>query len=466
MSIVLGVDLGTTKITCLAMDVESGQVLAVGTTANDAKLTACAERFPGRSEWDASRILMQGLACLKLVTEQLGSKATAVSGIGVTGQQHGVVLVGSNGQPASPLINWQDRRALEVMPGTHRTWLDQTRSLLGEDAWSRTGCYLQPGFMAGTLYWLQAQGQLPADSQALFIMDYFTAMLTGQTAVTEPSCAGSSGVFNVRTRQWDGQAIVDLGLSTAMFPAIKEADHPMGGLTSEASLATGIPVGVPVYPPLGDHQASFLGSVSDRRHSVLVNVGTGAQVAVFTEGLDFAPPIELRPFPRAGNLLSNVGLAGGWSYQVLEHFFRDVGRDLFHRDSDLLYRQLNELAATVPHGADGLRCEPLFAGTRLDPAIRGTLTGLSPQNFTARHLCRAVLEGMARSLSEGYSAIQQITGQTKSKLVAAGNGLRENPLLAGIVSEYFQRPMTFTTYREEAAYGAALVASGRPQMTC
>jgi sugar (pentulose or hexulose) kinase len=222
--------------------------------------------------------------------------------------------------------------------------------------------------------------------------------------------------------------------------------------------------------------------VTDRRESVLVNVGTGAQVAVFTDsgaGIlpaspsqhlkpnrlvenpphDFEPPVELRPFPCGGNLLSNVGLAGGWSYQVLEQFFRDVGRYAFDVESPApLYEVMNRLAADVPPGAEGLRCDPLFSGTRLDPTVRGSITGLSPHNFTTRYLARAVLEGMARSLHDGYAAIQRITGLSQTKLIAAGNGLRENPLLANIVSQSFGLPINFTEHREEAAYGAALIA--------
>jgi hypothetical protein len=37
------------------------------------------------------------------------------------------------------------------------------------------------------------------------------------------------------------------------------------------------------------HQASFLGSVKERRTSVLINVGTGAQVAAFTDAFCFDP---------------------------------------------------------------------------------------------------------------------------------------------------------------------------------
>jgi sugar (pentulose or hexulose) kinase len=67
---------------------------------------------------------------------------------------------------------------------------------------------------------------------------------------------------------------------------------------------------------------------------------------------------------------------------------------------------------------------------------------------------------MGRSLREGYAAIERVTGQSHSKLVAAGNGLRENPLLSEIVAEAFGLPISFTEYREEAAVGAALIAAG------
>ena len=129
MSIVVGVDLGTTKITSLAMDADSGEVLTVGTHVNDANTTSEADRQRSRSEWNASRIVSQGLACLKLVAEQLGRKSAEVSGIGITGQQHGMLLAGKHGEAISPLINWQDRRALDLMPGSQKTWLEVTRDV-------------------------------------------------------------------------------------------------------------------------------------------------------------------------------------------------------------------------------------------------------------------------------------------------------------------------------------------------
>ena len=460
MPIVIGVDLGTTKVTSIAIDASSGEMLAVGSAANDANMTSDADRALGHSEWRADLILVAAARCLSSVAKQLGSRVRDIAGIGVTGQQHGMLLVdATNGRPLSPLINWQDRRALQLMPDGKITWLQAARNAIGLDTWAQTGCWLHPGFMAVTLFEMVARNQLPQNARALFIMDYFVSKLTGQPPVTEPSCAGSSGVYNVRSRQWNAEAILSMGLQRSLFPEIREANSRVGGLTAEQAEATGLSRGTPVFAPIGDHQASFLGSVADRRNSVLVNVGTGAQVAVYTDGFEFAPPIELRPFPCGGNLLSNVGLAGGWSYQVLEQFFQSAGRQLFHVEcQEKLYEDLNKLARTIAPGADGLRCYPQFSGTRLDPTVRGSITGLSPQSFTPAHLARAVLEGMGRSLHDGFRAIQQITKANPTTLVAAGNGLRENRLLAEIVSDAFGLPMVFTMHREEAAFGAAIVA--------
>ncbi|MCX7394413.1 MAG: FGGY family carbohydrate kinase [Planctomycetales bacterium] len=460
MSIVVSIDLGTTKITSLAFDIGRNELLARGTQVSDADDTSNADRVRGRSEWDARKIGRHGFDCLKLVCDQLGARTQEIVGIGITGQQHGVVLTDRHNDPLSPLINWQDRRSLEVIPGLGVSCLDAARDLIGVDSWRRTGCQLQPGFMAVTLFWLKMNGLLPESAHACFIMDYFGSLLTGQSPITEPSCAGSSGVLDVRLRQWSDEAIDALALPRSLFPEVREANERIGILTHAAAEDTGLPVGTPVFAPIGDHQASFIGSVSDRRESVLVNVGTGAQVAVYTEQHEFLLPIELRPYPCGGNLLSNVGLAGGWAYQITDQFFRDIGRSVFNLNvATPIYEIMNQLAGDIVCGADGLRCDPFFSGTRRDPTARGEMTGLSPQNFTAGHFARAVLEGMARSLHDGYLAIQQIAGGTRSKLVAAGNGLRENQLLAEIVSQSFGMPLNFTRDREEAAYGAALVAA-------
>jgi sugar (pentulose or hexulose) kinase len=458
MPLLLGIDLGTTKTTCVAVDSKSGQIVASVARPTHGNITSDDGRKLGRSEWDVSAVLQNAFKCLSEVAKHSSVVDHEIFSVGVTGQQHGMVLVDADLKPLTPLINWQDQRGNELIPGRNVSWVEEARRRCGEGSFNRLGCRLNSGFLGTTLFWLNEQGRVPQGSRACFIMDLFVALLTGKELQTDPSVAGSAGILNVATRDWDEEALVALGLSRSQLPVVMEVDCPAGVVSP--SRLDGLLAGTSVAVPIGDHQASFLGSVADRRSSVLLNVGTGAQVAVFTEDTKFSPPVELRPFPIQGNLLSNVGLTGGWSFQVVENFVRQLGVELFGADADQsLYGRLTELAASTESGSEGLCCVPTFSGTRSDPLQTGSFEGVTPHNLTPANFARAVLEGMAENYRNAWNQILEITGPPPQSptLVGAGNGLRENSVLADAVAQRFGTSAVVTQHREEAAFGAALV---------
>jgi sugar (pentulose or hexulose) kinase len=459
MPIVLGVDVGTTTITAIAVDTARGDILARATAANQAAITSTADKTRGFSEWDARKIVATACACLRDSAAALPASA-ALAGIGLTGQQHGVVIVDAALQPATSLINWQDRRGEETYPGSDRTYVEEAGVRLGPEAPERTGCKLASGFLASTLFWLKDKGQLPSSGLAAFIADYLAAVLTGTAPVTDATNAAGSGVMDVILGDWAGDPIDGLGLPRNMFPEIRLSGAPLGTLQPDMAAATGLPAGLPVFVGIGDHQASFLGSVKDRRTAALINVGTGAQVAAFTDVFCFDPNLETRPFPRGGYLLACPGLSGGRSYALLEGFFHRVGTEVLGLPvSGQAYERMNELAGRIPSGCDGLRCDPFFAGTRADPRLRASWTGISAENFTPGHFVRALLEGTARMFHAGHEAIARRLGETRRDLIGAGNGMRQNPLLVRIVAQELSRPVRLPRHPEEAAYGAALLAT-------
>lgn len=460
MPYVLGVDLGTTSITGLALDLETGGLASVSTLPNDCETTTEVDKLRGRSEWDASRIINKTCECLRAVVQNLGTESQSCLGIGITGQQHGVVIVDECLEPLGPLINWQDRRGLDPCQGSNRTVVERAIELIGPEAPQRTGCRLATGYLGTTLFWMKVHGMLPRVGTACFLADYFAARLTSTRPVTEPTSAASSGLLDVALRQWASDLVAALELPIGLLPEVQNAGRQLGTLTALAADNIGLPAGVPVFVAIGDNQSAFVGSVTSRERSVLVNVGTGAQVAAYTDRFVYVPPLETRPFPKQGNLLVNAGLCGGRSYALLERFFHDIGEQVLGaRVERHLYDAMNKLAEQVPAGAGGLNCRPLFTGTRADPGLRGEWTGISPENFTPAHLIRALLEGMARVFHEGFKLIQATTGQCYDRLIGSGNGLRENPVLARIVAQEFSLPLELPRHREEAAVGAALLAT-------
>ncbi len=457
MTVLLGIDLGTTKTTAIAVDYESGEILHRAAVGSDGRLDSSA----GRSEWDSRRLLECAADCLRELAEQLGPQASTVAAIGVTGQQHGCVVLDDQRKPQTPFINWQDQRGNEAVDSGKTTWVDLARERVGSKAVERTGCRINSGFLATTIFWMRENGCLPSGGRASFLADLFVGELTNTAPVSEPTMAGSAGVFDVTSRAWDADAIAALGLRADMFPEIREVSSPVGQLDEAIAEQSGLRAGIPVSAAIGDHQASFLGSVADRSTSVLLNIGTGAQVAVFTEGVDFTSPIELRPFPVSGNLLSNVGLAGGWSFQLVENLVQQIGRDVFGVEADApLYGRLTELASQAEGGCGGVSCVPTFTGTRSDPSQRASFAGLSPQNLTPANLFRSVLDGMATNYRTAWDQVVAVTGNRQTQLVGAGNGLRENVVLAESVASAFRLSPQVTQHREGAAFGAALAGAG------
>ena len=440
------------------LDVERGEIVARETAANAARIAADGS-LPGRSEWDADRIAAEALAVLKRLTASLGNRTQELAGIGLTGQQHGVVLVDRTLKPQGPFINWQDRRTEELDPQSGRSWLALARNRAGQEARRTTGCTLAAGYMGATLFWLQSQGLRLRERTACFLVDFMAARLTGESVATDATSAASSGLFDVRSGAWHEPLIEALALPMELFPPVRDGGRPYGHLTPHAAEATGLPAGLPVCVGVGDNQASVYGSVAELEASVLVNVGTGGQVAAFSDRFLYGDPLETRPFP-GGFLLVNAGLCGGRTYALLEKFLRQACS--LHGDATppgSLYETMNRLAASVPPGSEGLRCNPLFTGTRSQPELRGTFEGISVDNFTPAHVTRALLEGMARVFAGGARAIEAVAGKTRRQLVGAGNGLRENPVLADCVAQEFALPLAVPCHREEAAFGAALLAA-------
>src|SRR4051794_24963688 len=99
MAIVIGIDLGTTTLTALAVELPAGRVQAWATAATGAT----------SSGPEVDEVFGRARFALAETVEKLGRDIREVVGIGITGQQHGVLMVGNELRGSSPFWNWQDR---------------------------------------------------------------------------------------------------------------------------------------------------------------------------------------------------------------------------------------------------------------------------------------------------------------------------------------------------------------------
>ena len=447
----LGIDIGTTTICALIFDTADGEVKAVSLAPNDSRVIFDDPQRQSWAEQDPEQIWQRTCEAVRSVLAAAGVQAQRIRAVGLTGQMHGVVLVDPQCRPLSNLITWQDGRCTE-------THLDRMRDLVGAESLVRTGCDMATGYMGPTLFWLNEHDMLPdGPAWACIAHDFAAARLTDGVFRTDPTDAGSTGLFDIAAKQWELNAIDRLGIPRDIFCEVRGSGEPIGSVSAAAASATGLSEGIPVCCPLGDNQASVLGGMRDVDRSVLVNIGTGGQVVVSAAEFARIDGIDTRCFPPDRFIFVGSSLCAGAAYARLEEFFAQVGREVFGAEAKSLYDKMDDLAAQTPAGANGLTCDPLFAGTRTDAAARGVVSGISSDNLTPGALTRAVLEGMSRELL-GYFRQVQGHARTPEVVVGSGNGVRKNRLLADIIAETFGLPLVVPEHEEAAALGAALAA--------
>lgn len=427
----LGLDIGTTSISAVVAD--GRQVLDSITLKNDAFL-------PSPCEWeriqDPAHIRRTALEAV----EKLTARYPDIAAIGVTGQMHGIVYLDHEGNPVSPLYTWQDGRGNLLYEDTV-TYAAYLSKLTGHD--------LSAGFGIVTHFYHLKNGLVP-ESAAVFcaIGDYIAMVLADEKKpVTDPTHGASFGLFRVAEGIFDEAALETAGIDKAILPDMA-GEGPIGYYQGH----------IPVFAAIGDNQASFLGATAGEENCMLVNIGTGGQFSVFSPEYLRCAGLETRPYP-GGYLLVGSSLCGGRAYAIFERFLRDTLR-IAGIETDSCYGALDALLSKDGKPENLPVTSPLFQGTREDPTLRGSITGLDPENFTIRHLAWSLLTGMAKELHDLYQRYAASGGKTM-RLLGSGNGLRKNVHLQRCFSDVFGQTLTMSACTEEAAAGAAFYAGQR-----
>lgn len=425
----LGLDIGTTTLS--AVVVENGSVLSALTLKNDAFIDT-------GKVWEKVQDPIRIRSIALSAVDRLLKEHPDAARIGLTGQMHGILYLNSSGQPVSPLYTWQDGRGDLPHPegGTYASYLSKM-----------TGYPLATGYGMVTHYVNMQLGVVP-EGAAVFstIHDYIAMVLAGkQRPVMDCSDAASLGLFDAASLDFHWDALKKTGIDRSYLPKLAGTGQ------------IGTYCGIPVYPAIGDNQASFLGATEGQLCSMLVNVGTGSQFSVYTPQYMTCPGLETRPFPGGGYLLVGASLCGGRAYALLERFLRQTVLDMTGTAPDSCYEAMGRLLGAGAQPEDLPTVVPLFQGSRQDPSLRGSIEGLSTENFTPRHLLWAMLEGMAGELAAMYRSFLDAGGE-QTRLVGSGNGLRRNIHLQRCISRLFDQALNLSDCNEEAACGAALFA--------
>jgi xylulokinase len=422
MGALIGLDIGTSGVKALALS-EDGELLARAEIAYPLSTPR-----PGWAEQDPEDWWRATEAALA----QLG--VPEVSGIGLSGQMHGLVALDAADAVIRPAILWNDGRS--------QPECDELEARLGlERLVGLTGNRALAGFTAPKLLWL-ARHEPDTYARIARIMlpkDYVRLRLCGEHAIDVADASGTL-LLDVGRRTWSTEMLELLEIDPAWLPRVLESPAVSGET----------PAGVPVAAGAGDQAAGALGVGVDRPGPLSIALGTSGVVFAALPGFAADPQGRVHAFchavPGAWHAMG-VMLSAAGSLQWL----RDVAAP------GEPFAPLVESAEEWEPGTEGLLFLPYLAGERtphFDSGARGSFTGL-----TLRHdrgaLTRAVLEGVAYGLRDSLDLLREL-GVEPERGRASGGGARSE-LWLRIVASVLELPLERPVVEEGAAYGAALL---------
>src|SRR6058998_1587813 len=267
----LGVDCGTQSTKVVLRDGVTGGVVAVGRAPHE-----LIERDDGTREQDPA----WWIDALRIaVRDATRGERFDIGGIGVSGQQHGLVCLDQSDRPVRAAKLWNDTT-------TARECAELTRTLGGESrVLELTGNLLLPGYTGPKIAWL-ATNEPDAYARTVRMClphDYLNLWLTGEF-VTEAGDASGTAYFDVRARHYSDAVLAAIDATrdwTRTLPPIALSLSVVGTMRREAAESLGLEAGTPVSAGGGDNMCAAIGCDVVTPGPVAVSLGTSGTVFAY-----------------------------------------------------------------------------------------------------------------------------------------------------------------------------------------
>jgi FGGY-family pentulose kinase len=411
----LGIDCGTQSVRAAIFNV-SGQLLGVATRPSNI--------FYPRVSW-AEQNADDWWEALKTVVPaalaQAGLVGTDISALSVDGTSCTVVCCQADGTPLRPAILWMDQRAFAE---ARKVTLTQS-PVLQYVSWQES-----PEWMIPKALWLRANEPHVYDSADFIVegRDWLMHQLTGEWTA---SLCNATAKWNYARPAggYPRELLEALGAEELLgkWPTeVLPMGAPAGRVAAAAAAELGLPTGIPVAQGGIDAYAAMLGSNVVVPGRMAMVMGSSTCHMAFSDQPIFNSHVW-GPYPDALTEGSWVLEGGQTATGSILTWLADnfACPDIIEKEASGLsrYARLDEQAAKIPPGAEGLVLLDYWQGNRTplrDPLARGAVWGLSLKH-TMPHLWRAVLEGTAMGSRHIIEDLAE-AGFTVEGIYACGGG--------------------------------------------
>lgn len=432
----LGIDLGTSGIKILLIDQDQKEI-----AAHTEKLTLSRPSL-GWSEQDPEAWWRASCKALDYLAETHPQALSEVVAIGLSGQQHGAVLLDSKGEVLRPCILWNDSRA-ETECALFEMRFPQSRYITGNMAMA--------GFTAPKLLWVARHEPeiFARTSHILLPKAWLRYRMTGEM-LEDMSDASGTLWLDTGKRIWSDAALEATGLSLKNMPDLCEGTDKAGKLKAEFAQRWGMKTQPIFAGSAGDNAAGAVGLGATNPGSMFLSLGTSG--VLWATQNQFYPQTQSaihsfchtlpQRWHQMGVMLSAASALHWWS-------------DICGLDEQTLLAELpDEINSPSP-----VLFAPYLSGERTphhDARIRGGFVGLSHDTHRAQ-LTQAVIEGVGFAFRDALEGLRAASiGTMEADVIGGGSKSRIwVSLLSSILGIHLHR---LRHGEHGGAFGAARLA--------
>jgi sugar (pentulose or hexulose) kinase len=446
----LTIDFGTQSVRVSIFN-KQGDMLAMKRKAYEP--TYHSEK-PGYAEHEASFYWEN----LRDVTQQLKRDEpellSQVTTSAMTAFRGTAIMLDANKKPVRKVILWLDQRMAKFEPFSlfHNIayriiGLYETAKLNSKRTMARWVRQNEPDTWKKVKYYVA-------------LSTYFNFLLTGELTDSAANMIGHYPLDFITSKWYKPTHIkaAIFNIPIAMLVPLKKPGELLGRITKDASTYLGLPEGLPIYAAGPDKAAETLGTGCLTND--VANLSYGTSVSMTIPSKKYIEPEPFLPgYPSSLPNLYNIEVHINRGYWMIS-WFRD---NFAHKetaeamiDKMAVEEKLNEQMLKIPPGSEGLVLSPYWGPGLRRPEAKGAIIGWSDVH-TKVHLYRAIVEGVAFGIQEGFLGMQKRMKHRVKEIRVSGGGSKSDAICQ-ITADIFNLPVSRVQTNETSSLGTAIAA--------
>lgn len=440
----LGIDIGSSSVKASILNGETGEIAGSSFYPKSemtitAKQSGWAEQQP-EIWWENLKLAILEAKSLAKIS---GNEIIAV---GISYQMHGLVVVDKHQNVLRPSIIWCDSRATEIG--------NKAFNEIGNEKCLNALLNSPGNFTASKLKWVKDNEPSIYEKIDKIMLpgDYIAMKLTGEIRTTASGL--SEGMFwDFRKNEVSELVLRNYGFHNELIPELVDTFGIQGHVSVKIANELGLKPGIPVSYRAGDQPNNALSLNVLNPGEIAATAGTSGVVYGVSGEVKYDPQSRVNTFAhvnhsavnnRLGVLLciNGTGILNSW-------LNKNIGNKSYS------YEQMNELAAAIPTGSEGISILPFGNGAERvlgNKNIGAQICGIDFNRHSQGHLFRAAQEGIVFSFKYGMDILKGIG--IDAKVIRAG---KANMFLSPVFRETLANiaGVSIELYNTDGAAGAA-----------